>query len=125
MVLPPINLNLDAKTVGILCAVILVSGSLLSIGYQLGNKDPQVICKSYIKELAVATSQINSQELKTAKKVETAALECVSREKESCTKLVNDTVNNLKRLRCKICDAENAASSAKRRRRARSITGGR
>lgn len=117
MVLPPINLNLDAKTIGILCAVLLVSGSLLSIGYQLGNQDPAIVCEPYIKELAVAKSQVLSAELETAKRVETAALECVSREKESCSRLVQQTADNLKRLRCKICEAAESPRSTRRSRR--------
>lgn len=116
MVLPPINLNLDAKTVGILCGVILVCGSLLSFGYQLGNKDPLVICDPYIKELAVSKAQIATSEIEVSKKLETASLECVAREKTSCSRLVKQTTENLKRLRCKICEAAESPRSPRRSR---------
>jgi hypothetical protein len=64
-----------------------------------------VVCKRYIEGERVATSQVKGleQELSRSKSLYTA--ECIKREKDLCSKVVRETTENIKRLRCRICDA--------------------
>ena len=106
MLLPDIKVNINPKhailgAVG-LCAV----GMFILMGYTLALQPPEVVCKNYIQERDAAKAQVSELENDLDTKVSRASLECVTREKQICSDLVEATAENIKKLRCRICSAK-------------------
>lgn len=108
MFLPDINfkLNVDPKHLVFGAVGICAIGMFIMMGYMLGVKPPEVVCKNYIQERDAAKAQVSELEKDLDTKVSRASLECVTREKKICSDLVNATAENIKKLRCRICNAK-------------------
>tara|TARA_R100000773_G_C4114362_1_gene52920 strand:+ start:96 stop:431 length:336 start_codon:yes stop_codon:yes gene_type:complete len=108
MILPDINfkLNLDPKHIVISVVGVCAVGLFIMIGYMLALQPAEVVCKNYIQERDAAKLQVSELERDLSTKVNQASLECVTREKQICSDLVQATADNIKKLRCRICKAK-------------------
>ena len=108
MFLPDINfkLNVDPKHLVFGAVGVCAIGLFMMMGYMLAVQPPEVVCKNYIQERDAAKAQVSQLETELSTKVSQASLECVTREKEICSDLVKATTENIKKLRCRICNAK-------------------
>ena len=106
MLLPDIKVKIDPKHAIIGVVGVCAVGLFILMGYTLALQPPEVVCKNYIKELEVSKAQVIELEKDIDTKVSRASLECVTREKQICSDLVEATAENIKKLRCRICSAK-------------------
>ena len=106
MILPDIKVNIDPKHAVYAAVALCAAGFLISIGYMLAQQPEEVVCKNYINQLKAANTQVSDLERDLSSKVSEASLECIAREKEACSSLVEATAENIKRLRCRICNSK-------------------
>tara|TARA_B100000214_G_scaffold323291_1_gene259645 strand:- start:6772 stop:7098 length:327 start_codon:yes stop_codon:yes gene_type:complete len=104
--LPSLNISVDAKNAIIAAVALCAAGSFFLIGYLTGHVPEEVMCKLHIEQTRVLNIQVKDleKELSTAKDIYTVA--CIKREKEICADLVKTTTDNIKKLRCRICQSE-------------------
>ena len=106
MILPDIKLNINPKHAVYAAVALCAMGTFISMGYMLAQQPKEVVCKNYIEELQVTKQHVISLERDLSSKVSAASMECVTREKNICTDLVEATAENIKRLRCRICKSK-------------------
>ena len=106
MLLPDININVNPKYIVYCIIGFCAIGTFVLIGYLLALQPKEVVCRNYIEELDVANAQVINLEKDLNTRVTEASLDCVKREKTLCSELVDSTVENIKKLRCRICKAQ-------------------
>lgn len=101
---PTFNINVDPKQAVIAAAAVCAAGAFFLLGYMTAKQPVDVVCKRYIEGERVATSQVKDLEKDLASAKSLYTVECIKREKDLCSKVVRETTENIKRLRCRICD---------------------
>ena len=102
---PSFNINIDAKQAVIAAVLVCAAGTFFLMGYVTGRQPVEVVCKRYIDQEKVITAQVKQLEQEVASAKSLYTVECVKREKDLCSKLIRETTENIKRLRCRICKA--------------------
>ena len=108
MLLPDIKIDVDPKYLAIAAFVLCVLGMAFLTGYQLGRQPVEVVCKDFVQKIQVQETQIKELESDLSSSKDFYTTQCVNREKQICTDLVRKTVENIKKLRCKICSMPGA-----------------
>ena len=99
------DLSMDLKYAVIGGTLLLAGGFFFIMGYNFGSQPEEVVCKTHIESVRVLSSQVKALELKVAAERDYYTTECIKREKDICSDLVDKATENIKRLRCKICKA--------------------
>lgn len=103
--LPPININIDPKYLAGGAGVLLACALLVYVGYTIGAQPDTSICEVYTSELKEANRQIKALEKKLHSIEEETLVSCIDREELICAEKIKATVDKVKALRCKICEA--------------------
>ena len=101
-----LNVNLDPKYIVGGFIFILFCVAIFFAGYTTGTSPKEIVCKDYIKQVVILSTQVKAVELSLSESKDIYTLECVKREKEICSDLIKKTTENIKKLRCKICKAQ-------------------
>ena len=101
--IPDIQMDLKFAVIG---GTLLFAAMFFFVaGYHFGAQPEEVVCKEHIKSVGVLSEQVKELELKVATDRDYYTTECIKREKDICSDMVDKATENLKRLRCKICNA--------------------
>ena len=100
-------LSLDAKSVIIGLASLILSVLTGTVGYQVGNQPREVVCKEDITRAEALKDTVESLQTETHKSVMDAQQSCIQREQGICDDRILKYKERVTRLRCKICERKN------------------
>jgi len=100
-------LSVDAKTVIIGVASLILSALTGTVGYQVGSQPREVICKEDIERGDVLKKTVESLQVRNHEGVLKAQQECIKREQDICDERIINIRERMTKLRCKICAESN------------------
>ena len=106
--IPPIKLDLEnidpiLTKFGYFILVGFIFFFVFFAGYLSNSSEKSVVCRRYIKENTELLKQLETCQGDYAKLEAECQLDCIKREKEICTEEKEVLKENIKNLRCEIC----------------------
>lgn len=101
------SLSVDAKSVIIGAASLILSLLTGTVGYQVGNQPREVVCKEDIERGEVLKRTVESLQVRSHEGVLKAQQECIQREQDICDERILNIRERMTKLRCKICAERN------------------
>lgn len=103
MVLPTFNVNLDPKQVMLGSLVLISALAVFYSGYMYSSSRTESKIQKLSDSLKVSEEQIATLESDLSAAKDLYTVQCIKREKDLCAKVVRETADNIKKLRCRIC----------------------
>ena len=97
------DISVDAKSLIIAAASLILSSLTGAIGYQVGNQPREVVCSEDIERARVLKETVEGLQVSNHKDVTQAAQICIQREQDICDERILNIRERMTRLRCKIC----------------------